>query len=99
MPEYFFRYESVCISEQIAGQRFNERTGVLKISCDRHRAREDNRRQALHWAIRLVEVALLEHPSKEWEALKARQQVLLQEVEALGNYDGSAEASSQRVHR
>jgi hypothetical protein len=35
--------------------------------------REDNRRQTLHWALQLVEAALLEHPSEGWEKAKARQ--------------------------
>ena len=53
---------------------------MLKISCDRHRAREDNRRQALHWAIRLVEASLLAHPSPEWEELKERQAAFAAEL-------------------
>jgi hypothetical protein len=61
---------------QIAGKRYNPRRGMLKISCDRHRAREENKRQTLHWALRLVEVALHMHPSEEWEDLKRRQQEL-----------------------
>jgi hypothetical protein len=85
------------VVEQVAGPRFNPRTRVLKISCDRHRAREDNRRQAMHWAIRLVEATLLEHPSEEWETLKVKQQELLKEAMALGRYDGSAAARAERL--
>ena len=65
---------------QAAGKRYQQSKGILKMSCDRHRAREDNRRQALHWVLRLVETALLTFPSEEWEALKRRQLTLLEEV-------------------
>lgn len=66
---------------QIAGKRYNPSNGVISISCDRHRAREENRRQALHWALRLVETALIEHPSEAWEQIKDMQQEALVEVD------------------
>jgi hypothetical protein len=66
---------------QVAGKRYNPNTGVIRISCDRHRAREENRRQALHWALRLVESALKQHPSVEWEYIKSLQAEALQDVE------------------
>ena len=66
---------------QVAGKRYNPNSGVISISCDRRRAREDNRRQALHWALRLVETALLEHPSEEWERIKDLQQEALIDVD------------------
>lgn len=65
---------------QVAGQRYNKNTGELKISCDRHRAREDNRRQALHWLIRLVESGHLKHPSPAWESMKQRQTAFMEAV-------------------
>lgn len=58
---------------QVAGSRYNKNTGLLKISCGKHRAREDNRRQALHWLIRLVESGHLAHPNAAWDSMKQRQ--------------------------
>lgn len=66
---------------QVAGKRYNPKNGVISITCDRHRAREENRRQALHWTLRLVESALLEHPSEEWERIKELQDGALTEVD------------------
>lgn len=66
---------------QVAGKRYNPISGVISISCDRHRAREENRRQALHWALRLVETALLEHPSEDWERIKDLQKQALLDVD------------------
>ena len=67
---------------QVAGPRYNANRGILKISCDRYRQREDNKRQAMQWAVRLVEAALITHPSDEWEQLKARQQNMLESLQS-----------------
>ena len=85
---------------QVAGARYNAAKGVLKISCDRYRAREDNRRQALHWALRLVEATLVAHPTDAWEDLKRRQRALLDTLDdgsggsAHGSVDGASAGSA-----
>ena len=66
---------------QIAGKRYNPNNGVISITCDRHRARDENRRQALHWALKLVESALLQHPSEEWEFIKEMQSKALEQID------------------
>eukprot|EP00892_Ulva_mutabilis_P012131 jgi/Ulvmu1/9290/UM050_0039.1 len=65
----------------VAGNRYNEHTGVLSLSCDRHRAREDNRRQVMHFMLNLVESALVAHPSEEWEKLKRAQESWMQHLD------------------
>jgi Mitochondrial ribosomal subunit protein len=70
----------ICVM-QLAGKRYNPNTGVIRIACDRHRAREENRRQALHWALRLVESALKQYPSEEWEHIKSMQSEALKEID------------------
>lgn len=74
---YVIRRNACGAGVQVAGPRYNARTGILKLACDWHRMREDNRRQALHWALQLVEAALLEHPSEGWAEAQARQAALL----------------------
>lgn len=74
---------------QVVGNRYSPDTGILTLSCDRHRAREENRRQAMHWMLNLIESALTAHPSDEWEALKQTQQQqiqVLEEEEAVPDY-------------
>lgn len=66
---------------QVVGNRYNEHTGILTLSCDRHRAREENRRQAMHWMLNLIESALVAHPSEDWETLKEVQKEEMQILE------------------
>ena len=67
---------------QLAGTRYNPASRVLKLACQRHRHREDNRRQAMHWVINMVEAAHLKHPSDSWEHRKSAQQQFYQETMA-----------------
>jgi hypothetical protein len=66
-----------CAVLQVAGRRYNHRSGLITITCDKHRAREENRRQALHWVLRLVEAALIHHPSDVWEDIKTGQNLAM----------------------